>query len=198
MVTDFGQACKRVDAMEPRGGSVDHPYKPGIGPLEEDDAVSRVLMVLKEVDPLGYGSAVTQVTYRLGLSGAFKACDLVIPGEWAIEFKMIRPYGDNGKESDYWLKNLLFPYHTGKSSISDCIKLKESGRSEQKAIVVFGYEHDPPKIAIEVAVRAFEAMVSCFAGQEYGFYLGPRCSASFDKLIHPVHQQGKVFGWEVI
>ena len=35
--------------------------------------------------------------------------DLLIPNEWAIEFKITRPFGDNGKEAENWSVNLLHP-----------------------------------------------------------------------------------------
>jgi hypothetical protein len=32
--------------------------------------------------------------------------DLLIPGAWALEFKLARPFGDNGKEAENWSVNL--------------------------------------------------------------------------------------------
>ena len=121
-------------------------------------------------------------------------CDLVIPDEWAIEFKLIRPFGDNGAEAEHWSENVLHPYPGNTSSIGDCIKLVRSGFPERKAIVIFGYEHTPPQIDLTVAVKAFEVI----AEQVLGIELGIGYSAEFKQLIHPVHQQGKVFGWEVL
>jgi hypothetical protein len=77
--------------------------------------------------------------------------------------------------------------------VGDSIKLIESGFRERKAIVIFGYEHSPPLIDISVAIDSFEAI----AKQVVGIELGERQSARFGPLIHPVHQQGKVFGWQV-
>jgi hypothetical protein len=119
---------------------------------------------------------------------------LVIPNEWAIEFKLLRPFGDNGKEAEHWSENALHPYPGNVSSIGDSIKLIESGFSERKAIVIFCYEHSPPLIDTTVAIDSFEAI----AKQVVGIELGSRRSAEFGPLIHPVHQQGKVFGWEVL
>jgi hypothetical protein len=78
--------------------------------------------------------------------------------------------------------------------MGDCIKLIESGFSERKAIVVFGFEHSPPLIDIATAIESFEVV----AKQVVGIELGERCSTEFGPLIHPVHQQGKLFGWEVV
>jgi len=118
---------------------------------------------------------------------------LVIPDEWAIEFKLLRPFGDNGAEAEHWSENVLHPYPGNASSIGDSIKLIESGFTERKAIIVFGYEHSPPLIDISIAIESFEAV----AKQVVGIELGERYSAMFGPLIHPVHQQGKVFGWQV-
>jgi hypothetical protein len=38
-----------------------------------------------------------------------RQCDLVIPGEWAVEFKLLRPFGDNGAEAEDWSENVLHP-----------------------------------------------------------------------------------------
>ena len=118
----------------------------------------------------------------------------MIPGEWAIEFKLLRPFGDNGAEAEHWSENALHPYPGNVSSIGDSIKLIESGFPERKAVLIFGYEHSPPLIDITTAIESFEAI----AKQIMGIELGERHVAEFGSLIHPVHQQGKVFGWQVL
>ncbi len=35
--------------------------------------------------------------------GTKRSPDLLIPGEWAIEVKIARPYGDNDREAENWL-----------------------------------------------------------------------------------------------
>ncbi len=52
-------------------------------------------------------------------------CDVVIderPG-WAIEFKMLRLMGDNGKPNDNMLMHILSPYPVHRSAVTDCPKL---------------------------------------------------------------------------
>lgn len=66
--------------------------------------------------------------------------------------------------------------------------------TERRAVVVFGYEHDPPQVNLDIAVSAFEVI----AMQVLGIKLGPRCFSEFCGLIHPYHQKGKVFGWEIL
>jgi hypothetical protein len=190
IVGDFAEAFKAMDETRPQGASRTRTYRPGIGPLTEADAINRALQCLREstrstnyvdASPKRYPSSRQQ-------------CDLVIPGEWAIEFKLLRPFGDNGAEAEHWSENALHPYPGNVSSIGDSFKLIESGFPERKAVVIFGYEHAPPLIDISIAIESFEAI----AKQVVGIELGERYSAEFGPLIHPVHQQGKVFGWQVL
>src|SRR5687768_13395532 len=190
VVGDFADAFKVVDEMHPQGASRTRTYRPGIGPLTEADAVNRALQYLKRGTRSSYYLDTSPKRYP----SSRQQCDLVIPGEWAVEFKLLRPFGDNGAEAEHWSENALHPYPGNVSSIGDSIKLIESGFSERKAIVIFCYEHSPPLIDITIAIESFEAI----AKQVVGIELGARQSAKFGPLIHPVHQQGKVFGWQVL
>jgi hypothetical protein len=190
IVSDFADAFKAVDETHPQGASRTRTYRPGIGPLTEADAVNRALQFLKESKWSSYYRDASPNRY----SNSRQQCDLVIPGEWAIEFKLLRPFGDNGAQAEHWSENALHPYPGNVSSIGDSIKLSESGFPERKGIVIFGYEHLPPLIDITIAIDSFEAI----AKQVVGIELGERYSAKFGPLIHPVHQQGKVFGWQVL
>ncbi len=189
IVHDFAAAFKAVDTTAPQGSSKSRIYQPGIGPLPEADAITRALAHLRQVDPITYGSASPQP-----YPAKRQACDLVIPGHWALEFKLLRPYGDNGVEAEHWSENVLHPYPGNTSSISDCLKLIQSGFKERKGIIVFGYEHTPPLIDLTIAINAFEVI----ARQVVGIYLSNRIVAELNGLIHPYHQQGKVFGWELL
>ena len=190
LVNDFADGFKAVDALRPEGKSKTRTYQAGVGPLTEAESVSRALEYLK--------ARALDSSYKVASPGRYpdskQQCDLLIPNEWAIEFKLIRPFGDNGKEAEHWSGNILHPYEGNTSSIGDCIKLLKSGFSERKAIIVFGYEHTPAQVELTAAVRAFEVI----AKDVMNIQLSERYSAEFTDLIHPVHQQGKVFGWEVI
>ncbi len=190
IVSDFADAFKAVDETHPQGASRTRTYRPGIGPLTEADAVTRALQYLKEGTRSSYYRDASPKRYP----NSRQQCDLVIPGEWAIEFKLLRPFGDNGAEAEHWSENALHPYPGNVSSIGDSIKLIESGFPERKAIVIFGYEHSAPLIDITIAIESFEMI----AKQVVGIELGARQSAEFGPLIHPVHQQGKMFGWEIL
>lgn len=144
VVSDFAVAFKAVDEMRPQGASRTRTYRPGIGPLTEADAVNRALQFLKEGTRSSYYRDASPKRYPNGR----QQCDLVVPNEWAMEFKLLRPFGDNGAEAEHWSENALHPYPGNVSSIGDSFKLIESGFPECKAIVIFGYEHSPPLIDI--------------------------------------------------
>ncbi len=189
LVCDFANGLKQVDQMRPIGRSLTRQYSPGVGPLPEAKAVKAVTTILAAAKPDVYLSA-----GPCRYPESRQMCDCRIPGSWAIEFKLIRPYGDNGKEAEHWSENLLHPYRGNVSAIADCLKLRESTFKERKGIIVFGYEHTPPQINLETAVRSFEVI----AREVVGLKLCDRKVAVIAGLVHPYHQQAKVFGWEII
>ena len=187
LVSDLAAALKTVDNdLKPQ----ENPkFKPGVGPLKERTAVSHALAVLQEAKPNVYPLA-----RSCRYPNARGHCDIVIPQRWAIEFKLVRPFGDNGKEDEHWLQNLLYPYEGNVSAIGDALKLRASKFLERRAIVVIGFEHSPPKIELARVIRVFELIAS----EIVGIALSPREEAAAAGLIHPVHQQLPVFGWEVV
>src|SRR3954466_12376281 len=91
IVNDFAKALKEVDALRPQGSSKLRTYRAGVGPLAEAESVSRAIEYLK--------SRSSSSAYMNALPKKYPSsrqqCDLVIPSEWAIEFKLLRPFGDN-------------------------------------------------------------------------------------------------------
>ncbi len=135
-------------------------------------------------------------SYRLGGQygdGTRQACDVCLggqePWEWAIEVKMLRLIGDNGKLNDNMVMHILSPYPAHRSALTDCTKLQASQLGTNKAILIYGYDY--PGWLMDPVIEAFEAL----AKREVK--LAARAVASFDGLIHPVHQRGRVFGWQV-
>jgi hypothetical protein len=122
VVSDIGCALARVD----KSGEPFRAFKPGVGPYGEPQLVGRIAIYLNGL-PEYFGAVRTKRTP-----------DLLIPDEWAIEFKIARPYGDNGKEAENWSVNLLHPYRGNVSTVGDCYKLCELPGSERKAVVVIG------------------------------------------------------------
>lgn len=158
-------------------------YGPGIGPFAESFLVKEALSLMQDKYPNRYANARIQRTP-----------DLLIPGEWAIELKLARPFGDNGVQAEHWSQNLLHPYPGNTSALGDCLKLLDSNFQERIAIIVIGYEHQPAQISLDPLIKSFELI----AREILDISLGERVSISLPDLIHPVHQRAIVIGWEVL
>lgn len=178
VVLDVTEALFQVDAS----GVPFRSFQPGVGPYGEPQLLKLIAAYLNQL-PKYQGSVVTKRTP-----------DLLIPKEWAIEFKITRPYGDNGKEAENWSVNLLHPYPGNVSTIGDCYKLASLGGSERKAVAVIGYEHSPPKINLTPLINSFEAI----AKEVASIRLSRRVETRHDGLVHPVHQSVRIFAWEVL
>jgi hypothetical protein len=177
VVEDLADALVAVD-----GSRV--PFKqfqPGVGPYGEPQLLHGVVRHLKSLS--AYREARTTRTP-----------DLLIPQRWALEFKLARPFGNNGKEAENWAINLLHPYEGNVSLIGDCLKLERLNGPERKAAMVIGYEHCPSQISLLPLLASFELI----AGQVVGVKLGPRVQVTRVGLIHPVHQQFTIAAWEVL
>ena len=186
-VTDFADALKVVDTQGPIGRSTTRTYQPGVGPLQEREAV-RLVAAQLAMSPAYSGIGPSRYP------GLAQECDLVIPGEWAIEIKLARPFGDNGKPAEHWSENLVHPYPGNTSAVGDALKLRAMSGQLAKAVIVFGFEHKDAITALEPAIRAFELV----AAEVAGVALGPRHEAVRTDLIHPAHQVLRVYGWEVL
>jgi hypothetical protein len=165
-------------------------FRAGIGPHSENETIRLVLNELSAVKSETYGE------YQLGVpypKSPGRRCDLCLgtPSAWlwAIEAKMLRLYGDNGKLNDNMLMHILSPYPEHRSALTDCQKLIESGLKGRKAIVVYGYES--AQFPTAPAIRAFELLARDLVR------LSERATACFRGLMHPVHQSGVVVAWEI-
>lgn len=192
LIGDVAVSIKRIDTRGPRAVSVRTGaiYKPGIGPHSETQAVALIVAELQTLSPKRYSGFVhTSISYPQGR----QKCDVCIgtspSWEWAIEIKMLRLMGDNGKPNDNMLMHILSPYPTDRSALTDCVKLLESGLPGRKAVVIYGFDY--PNLPMDPAIEAFETL----AGRCVG--LGPRCVSHYANLLHPVHAAGRVFGWEI-
>jgi hypothetical protein len=178
IVRRFAEALKWIDSS----GKPYRNYLPGVGPYGEPQVAKKAVEYLREAYPQEFRGARTKRTP-----------DVLIPSQWALELKIVRPYGDNGVLAEHWSENLLHPYEGNVSSLGDCLKLLQSGIKERKGILVLTYEHSPPKIDLGILLDSFELVAKDILGLNFG----PRCSAALTDLIHPVHQQGVVYGWEL-
>jgi hypothetical protein len=178
IVCDVADCLTEIDAS---GVPFKH-FQAGIGPYGEPQLVRAVAERLRSLP--GYG---TETRTK-------RTPDLLIPGLWALEFKITRPFGDNGREAENWSVNLLHPYEGNVSVIGDCLKLRRLGSPERKAVVVVGYEHTPPRIRLAPLLDAFEAV----ALQIAKIQIGPRVQTTRVGLCHPVHQQLTVSAWQIL
>ena len=178
LLSEVTNALVRIDAS----GERFRAFKPGVGPYGEPQLVKLIADYLNQL-PSYPGTVRTK-----------RSPDLLIPNEWAIEFKITRPFGDNGKEAESWSVNLLHPYPGNVSTVGDCLKLAKYQGKERCAIFVIGYEHDPPQIDLTPLIDSFEMI----AKHVLAIKLSPRLETRHNGLIHPVHQSLRVFAWEVL
>ena len=192
IVRDFAEGMVTADAMRPQAvnSRSKTKFQAGIGPHTEVQTVLLVMKILAASRPQDYGHYSTGVMYR---DGSRSVCDLCLgaepPWDWAIEIKMLRFLGDNGKVNDNILTHVLSPYPTHRSALTDCEKLARSDLAGRRAVLIYGFDHT--EWPLDPALDAFETLARSRVG------LGTRFSASFDGLVHPVHVRGRVFGWEV-
>ena len=158
-------------------------FKPGVGPYGEPQLFRSIVAYISHTYPDEFSGIRTA-----------KQPDILIPGSWAIECKIVRPFGDNDAIAEHWSQNLLHPYPGNTSSIGDIYKLMDLPSEERKAVVVVTYSHATPKIDIDVIVRIFELI----AGKGLSLPLSDRLTKNIPVLDHPVHQQSVLYGWEVM
>ncbi|MCL4561502.1 MAG: hypothetical protein M1281_12925, partial [Chloroflexi bacterium] len=165
LVKIIADLLKEFDEERPRHKD----FKPGIGPFGEPQIVSTIANRLQNK---GY------------VARTRRTPDLEIGNEWAIEFKIVRPFGDNGKEAENWTVNMLHPYPGNVSLIGDALKLIQLSGYTHKGLFVIGYEHDPAKIKLDPLILSFELI----ARQVMNINLGQRVEEIRGILVHPEHQ----------
>ncbi len=137
LIRIIADILKEYDEEKP----IHKAFKPGIGPFGEPQIVN----IISE-----------RLTKQGILAKTRRTPDLDIQSEWAIEFKIVRPFGDNGKEAENWTINLLHPYPGNASLIGDALKLIQLPNYKHKGLFVIGYEHNPAKISLDPIIDSFE------------------------------------------
>jgi len=193
IVADIAIAIKRIDTRRPQAANARTGalYQPGIGPHQETHAVALIARELELVETSRYGRRIRlDVPYP---KPSRQKCDLCIGvgdiQEWAIEVKMFRLMGDNGKPNDNMIGHILSPYPNDRSALTDCLKIATAPVAERKAIIIYGFDY--PGLTMDLGIVAFERLASSLVR------LGTRESMSYQDLVHPIHSAGRVFGWEV-
>ena len=178
VVRIIADILKDFDSQKP----VHKTYRPGVGPFGEPQLVKEIAQ---------------RLTYKGIEAKTQRTPDLVIrdgQNVFAIEFKIVRPFGDNGKEAENWSVNMLHPYPGNVSLLADALKLIDlNGGFNCKGLFLIGYEHNPPRISLDPLLFSFELI----AREVMGIPLGQRIEERRDKLVHPVHQVLRCVGWKL-
>ena len=156
-------------------------FRPGIGPFGEPQLVRKLL-----------GDLMNQRSHSVR---TLRHPDLLMDDEWALEFKIARPYGDNGKVAENWSVNLLHPYEGNTSAIGDAIGLMRMP-FQKKAVIVIGYEHEPgstKRIGLDPLLKSFELI----ATNVTNLRLGKRIEQVRENLVHPEHQVLRCIAWQI-
>jgi hypothetical protein len=178
LIDDIAEAVRFVD----RCGTPFKQFQPGVGPYGEPQLTKLIAQRLSTDKPDQYPGIKT-----------CRVPDVMIPDQWALEFKIVRPFGDNGIEAEHWSQNLLHPYPGNVSAIADAMKLMQYGGNERKGIVAIAYEHDPPIVDVGILISAFEII----SRDLLKLPLGSRYVQMVTQCVHPVHQKATIFGWEL-
>jgi len=179
--------------------------------MEYTDIVRAIADILKEFDsekpvhkafqagigPFGEPQIVRVIAQRL-LANSIPAQtrrtpDLDIQREWAVEFKIVRPFGDNGREAENWSVNVLHPYPGNVSLIGDAFKLSKLENYRYKGLFVIGFEHNPARISLDPLISSFELI----ARRVMNIALGTRIEEKRGGLAHPEHQVLRCIGWQL-
>ena len=175
IVRTIADILKEFDDQKP----IHKGFKPGIGPFGEPQIVS---IIAEKLTGKGFPARTRRTP------------DLNIQEDWAIEFKIVRPFGDNGKEAENWTVNLLHPYSGNVSLIGDAIKLLQLSNYRHKGLFIIGYEHNPAKISLDPIISAFELIIKNVIKID----IGDRIEERREGLVHPEHQIVRCIGWELV
>ena len=189
IISDFALSIKKIDSTKPVYVSQrknKNVYKPGIGPHTETATINLVVNELKK------DKFYTKIEREIKYPNSRKSCDLKFSINNKIlfsEVKMMRIMGDNNKANDNIFMHIFSPYEKQNSALTDGLKLLKSGFDGEKSIIIYGYDYDD--FPIEKTISLFEKTTKDF------FNISERYSASFEKLVHPVHTRGSVYGWTI-
>ena len=190
IVSDFAAGIRLADLKRPvaRSARSEREYQPGLGPFTESETIKLVMSELEEMLPERYGHYCLEVKYPASPRNRCDICLGIDPDwNWAIEVKMLRMMGDNGRPNDNMVMHILSPYPEHRSALSDCSKLRASGLFGRKAMLIYAYDYDT--FPIEPLISAFETLS--------GLKPANRATACVDNLSHPVHCRAVVCGWDL-
>lgn len=103
---------------------------------------------------------------------------------------MARLAGDNGKPDDTAIKDILSPFSSDRSALTDCEKVLLAPEHAHRAVLIYGFDWLPAK-PIQPLIEAFESLAP------RRVLLGKRVERRFENLVHPVHRSGAICAWEI-
>jgi hypothetical protein len=190
--TDFARAIEAADAdCEPAiSARTKRSYQKGIGPHPETSTLALVRSKLAELDPIAYDKIETHIPYPTTPRQKCDWCWTPTSEERVyIEAKMMRLMGDNGKPNDNILTHILSPYPQQRSALTDCQKMATAGFAGSTVVLIYGYEY--AGYPLQPVIDAFETLASKVVK------LSNAAQATFNGLVHPIHQHGAVYAWTV-
>ncbi len=186
-VEHFAKSMEIIDKTLPAAVNVKtkKPYQRGIGPYQEKLLVKHVTNDMKTRNPELWSNITLEENYP---NERYKSCDVVINNNFFIEIKAIRKMRDNGTQEEFLVNHILSPYENDKSFLTDTKKLLNSDFEGEKAVVFYGYDYE---------VAPMDIIVGCYEliAEKYFCKFKETYEQSFDGLIHPIHQRGKVKGY---
>jgi hypothetical protein len=200
------------------------PYLPGVPTMGEENFVAELFKWWnKETSDDNWYDL--EVPYP---NQSRKKCDALFGGsplerEWAIEFKRLQFFGDNGKRNDHGVQKMLSPYEKDRSLLHDVLRLQKSGLAKRYAVIgyAFTYSFESCQQALiqhpMASGRIKEIEKVCNLQKEDGGVLDPIRMANYanllfeaEGLVHPLETQpfsgawrhpcggdGLIFGWEI-
>lgn len=118
----FAAAMESVDARRPIASNARTgvPYSPGIGPHTERATVQLVSEEMERQGCIQVKGFQLEVLYPNAPQDKCDFCIGVGPDwDWAVEIKMLRLMGDNGKLNENILMHILSPYPEHRSALTD-------------------------------------------------------------------------------
>jgi len=162
-----------------REAPVHKSFQPGIGPFGEPQLIK---VLATRLTTIGYGAKTRRTP------------DLEIGRRFAIECKIVRPFGDNGREAENWSVNLLHPYPGNISLIGDALKLVDVTEYDHRLLCAICFEHEPAVISVEPLLSSFEAILL----DVLRVSVSQRQLEIRRGLVHPTHQVLKCAVWAVM
>ena len=159
-------------------GPVHKTFQPGIGPFGEPQLIKEVAL---------------RLTNQGFPARTHRTPDLDIGNTWAVEFKIVRPFGDDGRLAESWSQNLLHPYVGNTSLIGDALKLMSMKGYRHSCLFAICYEHEIPLVDLEPLLCSFELI----AGSVMQIPLSGRVEERRGALVHPTHQVLRCVAWEL-